>query len=328
MIVNNIKELRKLINEQREKGIKISTINGTFDLLHKGHLDALSYSVENSEKLFILVNSDRSVNLYKGPNRPIENENLRVNNLEKHYPNSYIYIFDELNPLNTLKEIEPDIHFVGPDWGLKKTLEQDLIESIGGKIYYIKKNFEISTTKILEKKGDIKTNKRGIFLDRDGTIIVDKKYLTNINEIEFFPETIKVLTKLMEEGFLLFIISNQSMVSRKMASEQDAIAINDEIVRLLNSMGVEIQESYLDFSHPDNPSKKRKPNTEFLEKASSKYKLALKDSWVIGDKPSDVIFGKRGNTKTIQINGLYELSEFSEFIVNDLEEAYQIILHD
>ena len=327
MIVNNIKELRKLVNEQRKNRIKISTINGTFDLLHKGHLDALTYSAENSEKLFILVNSDRSVALYKGPNRPIENENLRVNNLEKHYPNSYIYIFDELNPLNTLKEIEPDIHFIGPDWG-KKTLEQDLIESFGGKIYNIKKNFEISTTKILEKKGGIKRNKKAIFLDRDGTIIVDKKYLTNINEIEFFPETMNVLIKLIKEGYLLFIISNQSMVSRKMVSEKDAIAINDEIVRLLNSKGIEIQESFLDFSHPDNPSKARKPNTEFLEEASSKYKLALKDSWVIGDKPSDIIFGKRGNTKTIQINGHYGISEFSEFIVNDLEEAYQIISSD
>ncbi len=327
MIVNNIKELRKLINEQRKKRIKTSTINGTFDLLHKGHLDALSYAEKNSEKLFILVNSDRSVGLYKGPNRPIENENLRINNIEKHYPNTYIYIFDELNPLNTLKEIEPDVHFIGPDWG-KKTLEQDLIESIGGEVRYIKKNFEISTTKILEKKGKIKTNKRGIFLDRDGTIIVDKKYLTNKNEIEFFPQTVKVLTKLMKEDYLLFIISNQSMVSRKMASQKDAIAINDEIVRLLKSNGVEIQESYLDFSHPDNPSNTRKPNTEFLVEASSKYKLALKDSWVIGDKPSDVIFGKRGNTRTIQVNGHYGISEFSEFIVNDLEEAYRIILND
>lgn len=327
MIVKNLKELNNFVKEQRKNKFKISTVNGTFDLLHKGHLDALNFSEANSEKLFILVNSDRSVSLYKGPDRPIEDQNLRTHNLEINFPNSFIYIFDELNPLKILKEIKPDKHFVGPDWG-DKTLEQDLVESFGGKIYHIKKHFDISTTKILEKKGDMYKNRKGIFFDRDGTIMVDKKYLTKMNEIELFPETINVLTKLMRDGYLLFIVSNQSMVSRNMATKQEALEINDEIVRILKRNGVQIQESFLDFSHPDNPSEFRKPNTLFLEKAASKYKLALKDSWVVGDKPSDVIFGKRGNAKTIQINGHYELSKFSDFIVNDLEEAYQIILND
>lgn len=327
MIVKNLNELKKLVNELRVQNIKISTFNGTFDLLHDGHRDALNFSEKNSEKLIILVNSDRSVSLYKGPDRPIEEEKLRVMKIEIHFPNTYIYIFDDLNPLNILKEIKPDIHFIGPDWG-KKTLEQDLIESLGGKVIHIKKNLDISTTKILQKKEGIKTNKKAIFFDRDGTLIVDKKYLTEINDIEFFPQTSKVLSDLMNDGYLLFIISNQSMVARKMASEKDAVAINNEIVNRLKLMGVEIQESYLDFSHPDKPSNSRKPNTEFLEKISSKYKVALKDCWVIGDKPSDVVFGKKGNTRTIQIKGNYGISEFSEFIVDNLEEAYQIISND
>lgn len=326
MIVNNLKELCNISKELRKNKFKISTINGTFDLLHKGHLDALKYSEANSEKLFILVNSDRSVKLYKGPDRPIEDQNLRIHNLELNFPNTFIYIFDELNPLKVLKAIKPDQHFVGPDWG-NKTLEQDLIESFGGKIFNITKHFDISTTKILQNNGVIYKNKKGIFFDRDGTIMVDKKYLTNVNEIELFPETINVLNKLMNFGYLLFIVSNQSMVSRKMTSKNEAIKINNEIVGILKRNGVKIQESFIDFSHPDNPSEYRKPNTKFLEVAASKYNLALKESWVIGDKPSDVIFGKRGNTKTIQINGDYELSNFSDFIVNNLDEAFQIILN-
>ena len=61
---------------------KISTINGTFDLLHKGHIDALDFALSNSEKLYILVNSDRSVGLYKGPSRPIDSEQIRINKIE------------------------------------------------------------------------------------------------------------------------------------------------------------------------------------------------------------------------------------------------------
>lgn len=324
MIVNNLVELRALIKQHKIDKFKIGTINGTFDLLHKGHVDAFNYAINNCEKLFILINSDRSVGLYKGQDRPIENEKERSKKIEAFYPEAIIYVFDELNPLSLLDEIMPDLHFIGPDWG-KKTLEQTLVEKNGGKVDHVKKQFQISTTQILEKKGITSLSKNAIFLDRDGTIVVDKKYLSSINEIEFFPETFKALEKMSNLGFLLFIVSNQSMVARNMSTEKEAFTINDEIVKQLKAEGIEIKESYLDFSHPNNPSTTRKPNVGFLEKAASEYNLILKNSWVIGDKESDVIFGKRGNTKTIQINGSHKISNFSDYIANNLEEAYEII---
>ena len=272
MIVNNLIELRKLIKQHKSNKFKIGTINGTFDLLHKGHVDAFNYANNNCEKLFILINSDRSVGLYKGPGRPREDGNQRSKKIEALYPEAIIYIFDELNPLSLLNEIMPDLHFIGPDWG-KKTLEQNLVEKNGGKIKHVKKNFQISTTQILEKEGISSLSNNGIFLDRDGTIVVDKKYLRNINEIEFFPKTIKALKKMSDLGFLLFIVSNQSMVARNMSTEEEALTINDEIIRQLNDADIQIKETYLDFSHPKNPSYTRKPNVGFLEKAASDYNL-------------------------------------------------------
>lgn len=324
MLIEKISDLNKHLVNARSKNLQIGTINGTFDLLHKGHIDAINYANNNCEKLFILVNSDYSVSLYKGPSRPKENEKIRYINIQNAFPEACIIIFDELNPLHLLTEIKPNIHFMGPDWGIK-TLEQELVESNGGKIKYIKKNFDISTSQILKKKDNLDVINRAIFLDRDGTIIIDKNYLSDPEEIEFFPQTVNTLIKLSELNYRFFIVSNQSMVGRKITTKKEAIAINNEVVRKLKLLGVDIQESYLDFSHPDKPSNERKPNVKFLIDAASKYKLALKECWTIGDKESDIIFGKRGNTKTIQIKGSYIASRFSDYKVDQIGEVYEII---
>ena len=78
-MIEKISDLNKHLVNARSKNLQIGTINGTFDLLHKGHIDAITYANNNCEKLFILVNSDYSVSLYKGPSRPKENENQCAN---------------------------------------------------------------------------------------------------------------------------------------------------------------------------------------------------------------------------------------------------------
>lgn len=324
MIVNTSQDLLKILSESKKINVKIGTVNGTYDLLHDGHVDAINFAYINCDQLIILINSDKSVRLYKGPSRPIENALKRAKNIEELFPSSLIYVFDELNPLNILEKIKPSIHFIGPDWG-KKTLEQQLVEKNGGVVKFINKKYEISTSEILKNIGINDKFNRAVFLDRDGTIIKDKNYLTDIENIEFFPDIEKILLKLLNLGYLLFIVSNQSMVARKISTKKNALQINKYIVNQLNDMGVVITESYLDFSHPNKPSKTRKPNTGFLEIAAYKHKLALKNSWMIGDKESDILFGKRGNTKTIQIIGSHKISEFADFTIKDINEINKII---
>jgi len=324
--VKTYKDLENLSKKFKKDSLTIGTINGTYDLLHDGHKDAISYALKNVDKLFLLLNSDESVSLYKGPSRPIENEKKRSKNLLKAFPKLILFTFNELNPLNAIEHVKPDVHFIGPDWG-RNTLEQDLVESHKGKIMSIKKNIDISTSMILHERKIQDTIKKAIFFDRDGTIIHDKNYLTDKEKINFFPESLNALKKLQDLNFLLFIVTNQSMVGRGISTKTNAIEIHDEILKKLNENGVKIQESFIDFSHPDENSKSRKPNTFFLEVAAEKYALSLKNCWTIGDRESDIIFGKRGNTKTIQIkNSKYNKSKFSDYFVNNLNDAYEIIL--
>ena len=81
MEVQNYEELKSLSREFKKDKLIIGTINGTYDLLHDGHKDAISFALKNVDKLFLLLNSDKSVSLYKGPSRPIENEEVRRRNL-------------------------------------------------------------------------------------------------------------------------------------------------------------------------------------------------------------------------------------------------------
>ena len=94
MIINNLVELEKIISELKENNSKIGCITGSFDLLHDGHKEAIKFSKENCDNLIVLVNSDQSIKKYKGPTRPIESENKRIENLNNLYNDCYFFLFD------------------------------------------------------------------------------------------------------------------------------------------------------------------------------------------------------------------------------------------
>ena len=98
MIFKNVDELLK----HNKSEISFSTINGVFDLLHKGHRDAINQCLAKVEKLTILVNSDKSTNRIKGQNRPIEKIEKRLMKLHSFYPSCNIVQFHELTPVKVL----------------------------------------------------------------------------------------------------------------------------------------------------------------------------------------------------------------------------------
>ena len=92
MIIKSLPELRKLAKEHKINNFKLGTINGTFDLLHSGHIDAFNFATNNCDKLFILINSDESVRLYKGPSRPKDKEAERAKKFKMPIP-THLSIF-------------------------------------------------------------------------------------------------------------------------------------------------------------------------------------------------------------------------------------------
>ena len=138
---------------------------------------------------------------------------------------------------------------------------------------------------------------RAVFLDRDGTLIVEKNYLSRPEDVKIFPATPAGLKRLSDAGFKLFIVSNQSGVGRGYFTLADVQRVNDHLGRELARQGVHFEKIYLAPEKPDEPSRGRKPSPQFLFDARDEFGLNLADSFLIGDKLSDLECGWNAGVK-------------------------------
>ncbi len=130
-----------------------------------------------------------------------------------------------------------------------------------------------------------------LFLDRDGTLIVDKHYLHKAEEVEFIPGSAAGLRALQEAGFLLFIVTNQSGVGRGYFTLADVDRVHAHIEAELASEDVTFDGFYVAPEAPDQPSRGRKPSPAFLQEAAADFDLDLSRSYIVGDKLIDLEAG-------------------------------------
>lgn len=132
--IKTLEELKQIIEKHKEEGKKIATTNGSFDLLHIGHVYVLESSKRLTDILIVFLNSDSSIKRIKGPTRPIVPEKERAEMLSSLECIDYVVIFEEDKPLNLIKEIKPHLHIKGGTFILEKIKEEkELVESWGGK---------------------------------------------------------------------------------------------------------------------------------------------------------------------------------------------------
>ena len=129
-----IDELLSIIERERKDRKKIVFTNGCFDILHIGHISYLKMAKELGDILIVGINSDRSVKLLKGNNRPIMNEYERATIISSLYFVDYVIIFDELRPNSLIKAIKPDVHVKGGDYKAESLPEYPIVTSYGGKV--------------------------------------------------------------------------------------------------------------------------------------------------------------------------------------------------
>lgn len=131
--------------------------------------------------------------------------------------------------------------------------------------------------------------KRAIFLDRDGTIIEEKGYLNTPLFIRLKKGVIEGLQLLQKNGFYLFIVTNQSGVKRGWVSKKRVMRINRTLIQLLKEYKVFIKDIGVCFHHPKERCACRKPKPFMIFRLLKKYpEVNIKDSYVIGDRDSDV----------------------------------------
>jgi D-glycero-D-manno-heptose 1,7-bisphosphate phosphatase len=138
---------------------------------------------------------------------------------------------------------------------------------------------------------------RAVFLDRDGTLIEEREYLSRPDGVAPFPNAASGLRSLQSAGFKLFIVSNQAGVGRGYFTLDDVAAVNARLVSLFAADGVRFEKIYIAPESPDQPSRGRKPSPQFLFDACDEFGLDLSVSYMIGDKWIDLECGWNAGVK-------------------------------
>jgi rfaE bifunctional protein nucleotidyltransferase chain/domain len=126
--------LAQLVKQWQIEGKKVVFTNGCFDLLHRGHVDYLAKAADCGNKLIIGVNTDASVSTLKGPNRPIQDQQSRLQILASLQCVDAVILFDEQTPYNLIKTIEPDVLVKGSDYEPQKIVGYDVVKAKGGEV--------------------------------------------------------------------------------------------------------------------------------------------------------------------------------------------------
>ena len=138
---------------------------------------------------------------------------------------------------------------------------------------------------------------RAVFLDRDGTLIAEKNYLSRVEDVEIFPGIGPALHQLQAAGYRLFLVTNQSGIGRGYFTLADAERVNAHLCAELARDGVRFEKIYLAPEAPDQPSRGRKPSPQFLFDARDEFQLNLAESFMIGDKLIDLECGWNAGVK-------------------------------
>jgi D-glycero-D-manno-heptose 1,7-bisphosphate phosphatase len=172
--------------------------------------------------------------------------------------------------------------------------------------------------------------KRFVILDRDGTIIIEKNYLSNPDHIELIPGVSNTLLELKNMGLGLIIITNQSGIGRKYFDLITLKKIHRRLTDMLLNKGVVLDGIYFCPHTIEDNCLCRKPKTGLIEKARKKHKFDPKLCFVVGDNRADVELGKNIGATTILVRTGYgnkvEKEKINpDAVIDYLEELIPIV---
>lgn len=169
---------------------------------------------------------------------------------------------------------------------------------------------------------------KAVFFDRDNTINLDKGYTHKVEDLILLDTVIPALQLLQNNNFKLFIVSNQSGVGRGRYTEQDMHTFNNALCDLLHRNKIKISGVYCCPHKPDEDCDCRKPKPGLIHQAQKEFPINLSESFVVGDRSSDIELGNNLNMKSIlvQTGKTYPCSP--DFTANNLLEAAEWIINE
>lgn len=152
-VKEKILELQALSNKLSLERVnrKVVFTNGCFDILHRGHIEYLAEAANLGDIFIVGLNSDNSVRLLKGQERPLQDEHSRALILASMEFVDYVVIFDEETPFNLIETLNPSILVKGGDYRIEDIVGADIVQKRGGSVQTIKFIEGCSSTNLINK---------------------------------------------------------------------------------------------------------------------------------------------------------------------------------
>ena len=173
--------------------------------------------------------------------------------------------------------------------------------------------------------------RRFVVLDRDGTIIVERQYLSDPRQVELIPGAASGLRQLSEMGLGLVVITNQSAVGRGFFDQARLDLIHQRLYELLEVEGVHLDGIYVCPHRPEDDCPCRKPRPGLLELAAQEMDFDSQACFVIGDKVCDIEVGQRVGATTFLVRTGYgdqvaaKTTANPDYVVDDVWDAARVI---
>lgn len=181
--------------------------------------------------------------------------------------------------------------------------------------------------------------RRAVFLDRDGTINVEKGYMADPAQVELLPGAAAAISRLAAAGLAVVVVSNQSGIARGRFNEEQMWAVQAEVERQLARAGAALDGFYYCPHHPEGAVERfrqacacRKPATGLIQRAARELELRLEGSFMVGDKRIDVACGRNAGLTSILVRSGHPFgppaspAEEPELVAPDLAAAARWIL--
>jgi len=169
-------------------------------------------------------------------------------------------------------------------------------------------------------------SRRFLLIDRDGTLIAEKHYLSDPAGVEVLPGVAQAIRLFKDAGWGVVVVTNQAGVGRGYYSYEDMTRVNDRVRELLNLDGAEIDAFYACPHAPNDDCECRKPKPGMVEQAVADFQFDPANAVVVGDKACDVDLGRNVGAKTVLVRTGYGRQEETtgdvhpDLVVNSLAD--------
>ncbi|MCF6137322.1 D-glycero-alpha-D-manno-heptose-1,7-bisphosphate 7-phosphatase [Pseudalkalibacillus berkeleyi] len=164
---------------------------------------------------------------------------------------------------------------------------------------------------------------RAVFLDRDGVINDNKRPVNQPDDLKLYPGVGDAIRRLNDDGYIVFVVTNQGGVGLGYLSVQDLENIHHYMMTELSKEGAHIHEIRACIHKPHEGCTCRKPDSGMLTDLAKKYNVDLSNSYMIGDRITDIEAGQKAGTKTIFLG---EKHVDADYTTDNLEKAANWIL--